>query len=46
MFDYLDDIVPSIVLLISQFPDNTQKNTCTKNVPMDVAFHLIYDLAF
>ena len=42
MFDYLDNLIPSILLLISQLPDITQKTTCTKNVAMDVIFHLRY----
>ena len=46
MFDYFDNLIPSIVLLISQLPDITQKTTCTKNVAMDVIFHLRYVLAF
>ena len=46
MFDYLDNLIPSIVLLISQLPDINQKTTYTKNVLMDVAIHLRYVLAF
>ena len=38
--------IPNIVLLISQLPDITQKTTFIENVPMDVAFHLRYVLAF
>ena len=38
----LDNLIPSIVLLISQLPNIAQKTTCTQNVPMDVTFQLRY----
>ena len=46
MFHYIDDLIPNMDWLISQLPDITQKTTDTKNVHMDVAFHLRYVLAF
>ena len=45
IFDFLDNLIPCIVLPISRLPDIEQKTICTQNVPMDVTFHLRYVLA-
>ena len=42
IFDYLDKLIPCIVLSISWPPDIPQKTNCTQNVHMDVTFHLRY----
>ena len=36
-FDYFDNLIPSIVLPISQVPDIAQKATCTQNEPRLIA---------
>ena len=46
IFDYLDNLIPCIVLPIPQLPDIAQRTTCTQNVRMDVTFHLRYVPAF
>ena len=46
IFDYIDNLIPCIVLPLSQLPDIAQKTNCTQNVPMDVIFHLRYAPAF
>ena len=42
IFDYIDNLIPCIVLPISRLHDIAQKTTCTQNVPADVIFHLRY----
>ena len=42
LFDYFDNLIPGIVLPLSQLPDIAQKTTYTQNVHMDVTFHLRY----
>ena len=46
IFDYFDDRLPSTDSPISQLPYIAQKTSCTKNVPMDVTFHLRHAPAF
>ena len=46
IFNYLDNLIPCIVLPKSRLPNVTQKTTCTQNVAMDVTFHLRYVPAF
>ena len=46
IFNYLDNLIPCIVLPKSRLPNVAQKTTCTQNVAMDVTFHLRYVPAF
>ena len=46
IFDYLDSLIPYIILQESPLPDVAQKTFCIQNVAMDVTFHLRYVPAF
>ena len=46
ILDYLDSLIPQIVLPKSWLPDVAQKTTCNQNVAMVFTFHLRYVPAF